>query len=435
MFECLGTYIGGWGMPTRHTAHRALAVIAGFVVSAIALTGCSPDRHVEIAAPAQVDAPLPQETVQRLEEAVTHAMAATGSSGAIVGVWVPWSGTWVTGLGAQHPDGSGPVTTDLQFRAGKVTRAMTCDVLYQVAAEGTVKLSDSVSQYVAGVPDLADVTLEQLCDSSSGLGSFTDALYASWLTNPGRKWDPRYLASFGLGQARTTEPGAAYRDSDAGYFLLGLALERATGKSAADLIAQYVADPLDLTATSLGALDPAVALAGGQSMSAGDGQVDCAQPLDLTEASATIGYTDAGVVTDIDDLGRYVQALASSSLVKSEDRLAGALPAASSAPSWYTMGGGTVQAGTLVGQFGKVPGYITAAFADRESGLAVAVVLNNSAAAGGVGAYLAWELAAIASKAPAAGGEAVPEAGLPWTAEQYHEAIAKAAVACAVPAE
>ena len=39
-------------------------------------------------------------------------------------------------------------------------------------------------------------------------------------------------------------------------------------------------------------------------------------------------------------------------------------------------------------------------------------------------ASLAWELAAIASKAPAAAGETAPEAGLPWTAQQYHDAIA-----------
>jgi D-alanyl-D-alanine carboxypeptidase len=92
-----------------------------------------------------------------------------------------------------------------------------------------------------------------------------------------------------------------------------------------------------------------------------------------------------------------------------------------------------MQAGPLIGQFGKVPGYITAAFSDPGSGLTVAVVLNNSAADGSVGGYLAWQLAAIASKAPAADGQEMPEAGLPWTQEQYRDAIAAAAV-CAPPA-
>jgi D-alanyl-D-alanine carboxypeptidase len=94
--------------------------------------------------------------------------------------------------------------------------------------------------------------------------------------------------------------------------------------------------------------------------------------------------------------------------------------------------GGAVLAGSLIGQFGSVPGYLTGVFSDPKSGLTVAVALNNSAASEAIGAYLAWQLAAIASKAPAASGETAPEAGLPWTAQQYHDAIAKAAV-CPLP--
>jgi D-alanyl-D-alanine carboxypeptidase len=425
--------IGGWGMRRSTRRDRAIAVVSGAVASLLALAGCSFDQHVEVDTPTQAEASLPEETVTQLQDAVTQAMGFTGSSGAIVGVWAPWSGSWITGLGTELPDGSGEVTPELQFRAGKVTRAMTCDVLYRVAADGLVKLDDSVAEYVSGVPDLAEVSLAELCDGTSGIGSFAGQLYSTWLTNPARTWDPRYLASFGLGQPRDAEPGVAYRDSDAGYVLLGLALERATGRSAAQLIETYISDPLDLSATRLAALDAESALDGGQSMPGPEGALDCAQRLDLTAASPTMGFTDAGVVTDIDDLGRYAQALATGALVQDEDRFAEPLPPAPDAPSWYTMGGGAVQAGSLIGQFGKMPGYITAAFSDPETGLTVAVVLNNSAADGSVGAYLAWQLAAIASKAPPADGQTAPEAGLPWTPEQYRDAIAAAAV-CTPPA-
>lgn len=419
-------------MPVRFRSRRAVAAISGVLACVLAFAACSVDRHVELDTPTQAERPLPEETVQQLQDAVTHAMGTTGSSGAIVGVWAPWSGSWVTGLGTQRPDGGGEVSADMQFRAGKLTRAMTCDILYQVAEEGLVKLGDVVSTYVAGVPNL-DVTLGELCDGTSGIGSYSGQLYSTWMGNPTRQWDPRYLASFGLGQPRNSEPGAAYRDSDAGYVLLGLALERATGQSARQLFRTYVADPLDLSATALGALDAEPVLQGGQSLPGEGGALDCAQPLDLTQASPSMGFTDGGAVTDIDDLGKYVQALASSSLVEDEKRFADALPVAADGPTWFTAAGGAIQAGPLVGQYGKVPGYITAAFADSRSGLAVAVVLNNSAADGAVGAYLAWELAAIASKAPAADGGTIPEAGLPWTAEQYREAIGAAAV-CAPPA-
>jgi len=39
------------------------------------------------------------------------------------------------------------------------------------------------------------------------------------------------------------------------------------------------------------------------------------------------------------------------------------------APAWYTVAGGVYQAGSLIGQYGSVPGYATAAFSEQHEGL------------------------------------------------------------------
>ena len=104
------------------------------------------------------------------------------------------------------------------------------------------------------------------------------------------------------------------------------------------------------------------------------------------------------------------------------------LPTYGEAPTWFTATGGAYQAGSLIGQFGSAPGYIVGAFADPSTGMSVAVVLNNSGGSEAVGAWLAWELAAIASKAPAADGRTIPEAGLPWTAQQMRDNIGTVAI-------
>ena len=231
----------------------------------------------------------------------------------------------------------------------------------------------------------------------------------------------------------TFAPGAGYQDSDTGYVLLGLAMEKAAGESAADVLKGYVFDPLDLQATSLPLDAMGATLPGTRSGDTPEGAVDCAAPADMSMLSASAGFTAAGAVTDITDLGRYTQALAAGARsYDTDDRLGSPLAASADAPSWFTAAGGTYQAGSLVGQFGSIPGYITASFADRATGMTVAVVLNNSRADGSVGASLAWELAAIASKAPASSGQTAPDAGLPWTAEQYAAAVDAAAV-CPLP--
>lgn len=422
-------------MRIRSVLGRGLAAAVALATVGAGLTACAPDVSVPIDSPAQVQGDLPEATRDALQDAVSQAMAASGASGAIVGVWVPWSGTWVTGVGTQSPASDTPVTADLRFRVADVTRPMICDVLFALAQAGTVSLDDSVTKYVSSVPDLADVSLLELCNGTSGVGSYQAHVQAMWIRNPTRVWDPRELASFGLGQKRTTQPGAAYRDSDAGYLLLGLALERATSTSADDLLEKYVFDPLDLTETELPAdrwADDEPALQGLYTPRTSSGR-QCADPRNVTDVSASTGFTSAGVVSTITDLGRYATALAVGALDTDDvDRWADPLPVSGDAPSWNTASGGAFQAGSLVGQSGDVPGYSTSAYSDPATGMTVAVVLNNATAGSAIGKYLAWELAAIASKAPAASGQTAPEFGLPWTAEQYHAAVADAAI-CPLP--
>ena len=419
----------------RWRAAAATAAVLGLV-----LIGCSSEETFSYTPPEQVDATLPDETVAALQGAVDNAIAASGASGAIVGVWVPWSGTWVAATGTQSKADGGELSTDMSFRIADVTRLMTCDVLYALADEGTVELDAKVPEYVSGVADMDDITLLDLCNGTSGAGSSEKTVKAAWKNTPDRVWAPLELAGYGLGRTRVA-PHTTFRDSDAGYLLLGLALERASGMSARELIAEYVTEPLELAETSL---PPAAAappsdgpVLEGHYMNKGEGGYDCAAPVDITTLSSSTGFTDSGAVSTITDLGRYIQAEATQALRTKDDpdRFATPLPVAEDAPTWYQATGGAYIAGSMIGQHGWTPGYATAAYSDPTTGFTVAVVLNDSTAGAVFAQQLSWELAAIASKAPAASGETAPEFGLPFTAEQYHAATAEAALPCIPPAE
>ncbi|HWV50690.1 MAG TPA: serine hydrolase, partial [Microbacterium sp.] len=232
------------------SSRRLGAAAASAVALALVLTGCSGETDVTYTPPSQVDGALPEDTVAQMQAAVDNAISASGASGAIVGVWVPWSGEWVAATGTQAQGDDTKVTTDMSFRIADTTRLMTCDVLYGMADDGLIELDAAVPDYVSGVADLKDITLLDLCNGTAGIGSSEATLKSAWLTTPERVWSPLELAAFGLGQEASTAH-TAYRDSDAGYLLLGLALERASGKSAAALIEQYVTEPLGLEQTRL----------------------------------------------------------------------------------------------------------------------------------------------------------------------------------------
>lgn len=421
----------------RRWRRSAAVAIAGAGALAIVLSGCTSQGTVSIDVPAQVDAPLPEATVTEMRDAVSAAITATGATGAIVGVWAPWSGTWISGVGTQGPGGA-EVTDDLQFRAADVTGAMTCDAVYRLAADGRFALDDPITQWVSNVPGHEDITLRQLCDGTSGLASYTSSLDGLVRSNPDRVWNARELMAYGISKPRLNDPGVSFASSPTNSLVAGLAVERVTGESLADVITERVIDPLGLAATSMPGPAAAVPgtspLTGHWSQPNADGAYDCAQPAEFTTMSSSYGQAVSGAVTNIRDLGRYAQALATGALLPDDnDRFANPVPVAADQPTWFTAAGGAYQAGSLIGQFGSTPGYIVGAFADPATGMSVAVVLNNSAGNENTGAWLAWQLAAIASKAPAAAGQTLPEAGLPWTADQMRDNITANAI-CAPPA-
>lgn len=416
-------------MPCTGRASRIGALVTS-VALALSLAACAPDNGPSVQLPAQVDGALPADTQGLLQAAVDRAIAASGSSGALVGVWAPWAGTWVAGAGSVAPGGAG-VDVATSFTAGAITRSMTCDALYGLVADGVVKLDDSVTTYVPGLPGREAITLGQLCDSTSGVASYTPAVFGRFVVTPERVWNPRELVGHGL-ERPGGQPGAGFSDSDTGYLLLGMALEQASRKSMSALYEKYVFAPIGMSGSSLPAA-AAATLHGLWSPANAEGAVECAAPIDLGDLSPSATWTAGAVVSDLADVGRYTQSLAlGARSYDTEARFDAPLPAAGDAASWFTATGGAYHAGSLIGQFGQTPGMLTAAFADRNTGMTIVVALNNSRASDALVRALAWELAAIASKAPAAAGQTAPDAGLPWTAEDMGAQVTAAAV-CPIP--
>ncbi|WOF22917.1 serine hydrolase [Microbacterium betulae] len=413
----------------RASVRRATAVVAGLLAVAMTASGCTPttSRAAADSLVAIPGADLSEDTVGQLESAVNHAIAASGATGALVAVWIPWAGAWVEGLGTTGPDSDEPVTTDMHFRIGDITRAMTCDVLYELADEGVVALDDPVTEWVTSVPNLSDITLQQLCDGTSGLGDGRARLDYQFNATPERVWNPREIAAAGI--ADRGRVGVEVRDSDAAYVLLGMALEGATRESAQELFAEHVTEPLDLDGTELPSSAPAApgdpALPGYISFRA-DRAEGCVAPSEYTTISSSMGFTDSGATSTITDLARYGQSLAMGAVDgdgELGERWSKAMPFEDAE---YV--GGAYLAGSMIGQKGSASGYLTSVYADTETGMTVAVALNNSAASADLAGALAKELAAIASKAPAADGQEQPEFGLPWTAEDFHQVVAEKAV-------
>lgn len=413
--------------PSHRPIPRARAVAALVVVPALllGLSGCGAagDSVAIAAAPEQaVSDALATELTGFLEQAQADAKA----SGAVAGVWAPWAGSWEKAVGTVGPSSEQPITTDMHLRLGTGgTQAMTCQVVAALAEEGTVDLDADISLYLSTTPGLNGITLRQLCQHTSGLADFATALWPTFLDNPNRQWPTLELVSAAQILRPVSAPGAGWSASETGPLVAGLVLSAKTGRSWSSLYQEYIVDRYGLEATRL---PPAAETQlpdphpGAFAFDVpGPGQPPaCDRLLDLTALSPSSLGVAGGAVTTLSDLRRLATGLADSP--SSEE--AWAAPVALGPPyaPWQNAALGGTSAGVLRGFSGAAPGFLTAAFSDPDSGLTVAVSVNNSSAGTAFIAAVAQGLAAIAVDAgTAAGTSGVPK--LEWTGAGSRAAI------------
>lgn len=142
-------------------------------------------------------------------------------------------------------------TTRSVMQIGSVTKQFTAAAILRLVERGALSLDDRIDKYV---PELntkgATITLRQLLSHTSGVRR-------DWmLIGPGFDFSKpvtreQVVSMLNSGQTFDFKPGAAWSYSNAGYMLLGYAIETVTGTSFADFIHNEFALPLGLIDTGL----------------------------------------------------------------------------------------------------------------------------------------------------------------------------------------
>lgn len=209
------------------------------VLSVAALAACPPARAT------------PSAEADAISQIVTDTMASAHLRSVIVRVTKGGNDILTSAYGESMT--GVPATTDMHFRNGAVAIAYVSTLLLTLVDDGVVTLDDTLSTWLPDVPNSDRVTLRQLAQMTSGytdyvLGNeaFETAVYA----DPFRQWTTDELLSFALDKPLLYEPGTNWNYAHTNYVLLGLALEKATGRDMPSLLSEHVLGPLGLTNTA-----------------------------------------------------------------------------------------------------------------------------------------------------------------------------------------
>ncbi|GAA0809523.1 serine hydrolase domain-containing protein [Spirilliplanes yamanashiensis] len=200
-----------------------------------------------VAAPAGAAPPV-DDTRARLQ-ALLDAEVAAGMPGVVAEVR-DGRRTHRLASGLADPLAGRPAKPDMRHRAGSITKTFVATVVLQLAAERRLRLDAPAGRYLRDVPP--GVTVRMLLNHTSGIGNYTDALLATpeaIIDNADTEFRPRQLARIGLGLPATGAPGERYSYSNTNYVLLGLIVERLTGRPFEAEVARRILRPLGLRDT------------------------------------------------------------------------------------------------------------------------------------------------------------------------------------------
>jgi D-alanyl-D-alanine carboxypeptidase len=291
--------------------HLAAAVTVLAAVAPLGLASAAPPDARPSAAPGGV-----QQELDRL-------VSQTGFPGAIATVRDADGQTRTYTAGTGDLRTGEPVPRDSRVRIASNTKMFTATVVMQLVAAHRVRLDVPVERYLPGIVrghgnDGRRITVRDLLRQTSGLPD-----YDSIVTNGGGDLrssahtyvEPRDLVDAALSERRHFRPGTRWEYSNTNYVLLGLLVQRVTGRPIGEEITRRVIEPLRLRDTywpetgeqQIRGSHPRGYLADGP-----DGAWQ-----DITDLDPSLGWAAGQLVSTPRDLGRFMHGLLAGRLLPS----------------------------------------------------------------------------------------------------------------------
>ncbi|MCX4545551.1 serine hydrolase [Streptomyces sp. NBC_01565] len=384
-----------------------LAVVAGVVPATAAQAATVPATAPFAAQAVQTGAPVPAPDREALTRALKNTLAA-GAPGAMVRVTGPGAPLSVS-EGVQNKATGQAMDPGSRFRIGSVTKTFSSVVLLQLVDEGKLSLDAPVNRYLPGLLPDDRITVRHLLTHRSGLADYTNAMFEH--TVPGfeavrnKVFTYQELVALSLREPRTTEPGVSYSYSNTNFVVVGMLIEKATGRSVAKEYERRIIKPLKLRNTSY--VHPSTAIKGRHAHGYLHPDEAGGALVDSTDQTVSWAQSAGAMISNPADLNTFVSALLGGKLLSARmlDAMTTVTPTDATNTRFYGLGlrRYDLSCGTSVyGHTGTVQGFYTYAFATRDGRRSVAAMANTSNK-GDANTALGGTLeAAFCGKAPAA---------------------------------
>src|ERR1051325_5208420 len=172
--------------------------------------------------------------------------------GCAVGIGHDGKPVYTRGYGLANLEYGVPITDQTIFESGSVAKQFTAGAIVMLALDGKLDLDDDVRKYIPEVPSFGGqtITLRMLLNHTSGLRDQWALLGIKGEPPGQRVHSPAVTVDLVAHQQMLNFPvGSQYLYSNTGWALLGVVVERVSGKSLDAFTQERIFGPLGMTHT------------------------------------------------------------------------------------------------------------------------------------------------------------------------------------------
>ena len=312
--------------------------------------------------------------------------------GATLGVALADGESFGLAVGYSDRDAKTPMRPADRMLAGSVGKTFALATAMQLVSEGKLGLDDRVEKYFGKepwfdrLPNARGITVRQLMNHTSGLVryEFKETFTRDLTANPMKVWTPEERLAYLFGEKAAFEPGKGWDYSDTNYIMLGMVIEKVTGRKFFDEANRRVIKRLKLTNT--------IPQEGPVMKGVVQGYAGQNNPFGGKDAMIENGkfvinpqleWTGGGYASTSEDLARWAKLMYEGRAFDAKllpQVLDGVAAPMLGRETKYGLGViiRKTQAGTSYGHSGFFPGYMTDMMYFPEQKIAVAVQVNTS---------------------------------------------------------
>lgn len=140
-----------------------------------------------------------------------------------------------------------PNTPQTKFRLGSITKQFTAMAIMQLQEKGLLSVDDPITKYFPDYKAAEKVTIHHLLSHTGGIYNFTSGSDYQKMMRVNSPPD-QIFAAF-KDKPLDFEPGAKWNYSNSGYILLGMIIEKVSGKSYEAYLKENIFQPLNMANT------------------------------------------------------------------------------------------------------------------------------------------------------------------------------------------